>query len=86
MNIEPAVRIPSTVVPKRKQPGQTLFVSGLAVLSLGIFLAFLAMSSRIYEAGEYHPGNPMAGILLVVVGVGLLVAGFCRRLLAALER
>lgn len=68
------------------RPGQVLFVSGVAATCFGIFLAFLALSSRIYEGGEYHTGNPTAGILIVLLGVVLLVAGFGKRLLAALDR
>lgn len=70
-----------------KRPGNRLILLGGVMVVVGLFLAFLAMSSRIYEAGVgYHSGSPMGGLLILAVGVAMAIIGFSRRVLAALEK
>lgn len=74
-----------------KKPGKRMTTAGLVILALGIVLtvANLATTHVNYFGGRLveTQGTPSAGaIVLLVIGVLLVVVGFARRILAALER
>ncbi|QFG09561.1 membrane protein [Arthrobacter phage TripleJ] len=76
---------------QKEKPGTKLIAGGVVALVLGmILLVFNLMnpvSNYVSGVGMVETRGPSAGsIILIVLGLVLAAFGFCRRVLAALER
>lgn len=61
--------------------------AGLTIAVVGLFISILAASSTHYDdlTGMQVSGSPIAGILIILLGLVLAGIGFARRVLAAIE-
>ena len=77
----------------KQRPGTRLMATGLVILAIGILLVIVGFSTTHMEIvpgtfrKEEFPGAPTPGAwIILIVGIALAAIGFCKRLLAAVEK
>ncbi len=70
------------------KPGEKLLKWGAGVLALGVLFVVMGLSSTKVDAYgvETTVGPTPVALLVTAAGVALLVWGFCKRILAAVEK
>lgn len=74
-----------------KKPGTKLIAGGVIALALGVIILMINLTNPVTRyvegAGMVETQGPSAGsIILIACGLVLAAFGFCRRLLAAVEK